>query len=137
MGTRRLLAAAALLAVTMSAQKARAIAQSTGDFELEMDAPWRMEPRAGGYGAIPIQISIHDADQPATGYDLVLQHLIAESQQGAGIADVVFSFVFEVEADVLDGLGDLLAAFLGVHLLPSFDGFTHVVQLDQFVSLTV
>ena len=62
---------------------ARSMSQRTGDFELEMDAPWRIEPRGGSipaYGAIPIQVSIHDADQPATGADAMLQQIITVMQ---------------------------------------------------------
>jgi hypothetical protein len=46
---------------------AHAIAGIEGTFEYAIDAPWRIEPRvlpsgALAYGAIPIQISIHDAN---------------------------------------------------------------------------
>src|ERR1041384_2667393 len=54
-----------LLAAKMT-PAARALSGLEGTFEFACDAPWRMEPSAGAdgrveYGAIPVQISIHDA----------------------------------------------------------------------------
>lgn len=55
-----------ILAV-LPAQKAHALAQRVGTYELGVDAPWRMEPRpdrSGNLrsGPIPISLSIHDAN---------------------------------------------------------------------------
>jgi hypothetical protein len=50
------------------AEVAQEIGGVEGMLEYAIDAPWRMEPDPqGGYGAIPIQLSLHDAD--ITGYD--------------------------------------------------------------------
>jgi len=40
--------------------KAQALGGFEGTFEYAIDAPWRIEPSPQGYGAIPIQISVHD-----------------------------------------------------------------------------
>jgi len=54
-----------------------AISGLEGTFEFACDAPWRIEPSKGPnntleYGAIPIQISIHDAKE--SGADDILMH---------------------------------------------------------------
>ena len=42
--------------------RSQAIASLEGKFEFALDAPWRIEPSANGYGLIPIQVSVHDVD---------------------------------------------------------------------------
>jgi hypothetical protein len=132
------LAVITFLAMLGHAPGAHAIAQRTGDFELEIDAPWRMEPRGSdaGYGAIPIQVSIHDADQPASEWDNTLQQLIHLKQGGFKLGDILLTFLAGPVADVLEGFDSVIEWMLGFEVLP-FDAFPRVVTLDRFQSLTV
>lgn len=96
--------------------QASAVAQRLGDFEMAFDAPWRMEPEAVAtrdpdagppvacepefgcepaeytYGAIPIQITILDADLPNDLATFALQRLIKAKQDGAGWGDFAWHF---------------------------------------------
>src|SRR5919108_4023252 len=60
-----------------------ALAGVEGTFEYAIDAPWRMEPdKQMQYGAIPIQISIHDAmfaglDNDPAGVPTTLEDIIS------------------------------------------------------------
>ena len=115
---------------------ARAMAQRAGDFELEMDAPWRMEPHGSSlrYGAIPIQVSIHDADQPATADDGMLQQIISV-MQGYPAIQVVFAFL-EDPIDALLGPADEILAWFGIDVVPHGE-MPPIVTLDRFDSLFI
>jgi hypothetical protein len=128
---------AGLASVIALAQPAPAfaIAQRTGDFEAEIDAPWRMEPRANGYGAIPIQVSIHDADQPSTTADGFLQRLIRMSQAGAGTMHILITFLTDGVFDTLEGIDEIIELVFGEEEIPA--DHSPVIRLDRFVSLSV
>lgn len=117
-------------------QTARAMSQRTGDFELEMDAPWRIEPRGGSnpYGAIPIQVSIHDADQPATGADRMLQQIITVTQDGTE-TDAIFAYL-EGPIDAILGPTDEILSWFGIDVVPHGE-LPPVLILDRFESLRV
>ncbi len=127
----------AFLAVLLSASGASALAQRAGDFELEIDAPWRMEPRGSqrAYGTIPIQISIHDADQPATLADQVLQKVIHVKQQGHSELDAALTFVFDAVRSVMGPVTGAIADALGINLFPFKD--LKILTLNQFRRLEV
>src|SRR5207249_1142084 len=80
---------------------------------------------------------IHDADQPATSLDGLLQQLIGMYQKGFSITDVLYTFVSDVvlgpELRFIDGL---IKAVIGVELIPT-DQLPGVETLDRFLSLTV
>ncbi|MEZ4334937.1 MAG: hypothetical protein R3F35_24530 [Myxococcota bacterium] len=115
---------------------ARAMAQRTGDFEIEMDAPWRMEPRGAShpYGPIPIQLSIHDADQPKTADDGRLQQIISV-MQGFPAVQVVLHFL-EGPIDALLGPVDEILAWFGIDVVPH-GALPPIVLLDRFDSLGI
>lgn len=133
---RRALAALACMARLFGADPAEAVAQRTGDFELEMDAPWRMEPRGTNraYGAIPIQVSIHDADQPRTSNDRMLQQVMSV-MQGYPAMQVIFAFL-EGPIDSLLGPADEILSWFGVDVVPHGE-LPPVVTLETFESLGI
>src|SRR5262249_41431027 len=112
MRTRNGLAVILSIATLVVPRPAPAIAQRTGDFELEIDAPWRMQPRgpSNADGAIPIQVSIPDPDQPATFMDGKLQQIINVTQtektglQAGGAVDTAFGVAEKVDAFNLRGV---------------------------------
>jgi hypothetical protein len=130
------LVALAVLIQLFAPETARAMAQRTGDFELEMDAPWRIEPRGGAnpYGAIPIQVSIHDADQPATGADMLLQRIISITQ-GHSEMDALYAYL-EGPIDALLGPTDEILSWFGIDIVPQGE-LPPVLILDRFESLKV
>jgi hypothetical protein len=137
MKTRKLLALALSIGALTSPRPAPGMAQRTGDFEIEVDAPWRMEPHDGGYGAIPIQVSIHDADQPRTPLDNELQQLINLNQEGWSLANVLYAYFGRFIASVLEGpLDEALQLLLNTEVIP-LDEFPHVTKLERFHSLAV
>ncbi len=115
---------------------ARAMAQRTGDFELEMDAPWRIEPRGGSnpYGAIPIQVSIHDANQPASNANMMLQRIIT-IMQGHTETDALFKYLQGPIQAVIGPL-DAFLTWLGIDLVPDGE-LPPVLILDRFDSLRI
>jgi len=126
----------AFLVQLFAPESARAMSQRTGDFELEMDAPWRIEPRGGlqPYGAIPIQVSIHDADQPATGADALLQQIITVTQ-GQSTTDAIFTYL-KGPIDALLGPTDEVLSWFGIDVLPEGE-LPPLLILDRFESLRV
>jgi hypothetical protein len=157
MQARSLLVVILSLLVLVSPRPARAIAQRTGDFELEIDAPWRMEPRGPNkvYGAIPIQVSIHDADQPATSMDRLLQKIITATQEGIptdlpGPTDVssklerleqrkqegILTLMLYAAAEVLEYIDGYIRNVLGFELFPA-DILPTTVTLNRFQSLVI
>ncbi len=126
----------AFLMQLFSPEAARAMAQRTGDFELEMDAPWRIEPRGGSnpYGAIPIQVSIHDANQPATGADMMLQRIITV-MQGHAATDAIFAYL-EGPIDAILGPADEILSWFGIDVVPHGE-LPPVLILDRFESLRI
>lgn len=130
------LAALAVFVRLIGADPAHAVAQRTGDFELEVDAPWRMEPRGANraYGAIPIQVSIHDADQPRTGHDVLLQQVMSV-MDGYPKIQVVFALL-DGPIDALLGPVDEILSWFGIEVVPRGD-LPPVVTLDRFESLAI
>jgi len=81
----------ALLILTGFSPRLGAISGMEGTFEFSCDAPWRIEPhrKADGsldYGAIPIQISIHDAKR--AGNDNLLPHQYFAGPMGFSLENV-------------------------------------------------
>jgi hypothetical protein len=149
-GFRGILTTALALAVAAHADPARAIAQRIGDFEIELDAPWRIEPHPispfecqrgepcdrHGYRAIPLQISIHDADQPSGYPSSTLQQLITLKQAGTPWYDVVFTFLIDALASALGSVIDAIAGLFGLDLVPD-NILPPVVTLQSFRALRV
>ncbi|MEA3277715.1 MAG: hypothetical protein U9Q81_21010 [Pseudomonadota bacterium] len=133
-----------------------AIAQRVGDFELAVDAPWRMEPRVTDpvvcddtiadcetgtsyrFGEIPIIVSIHDADLPDSDDKRLLQKLIELGQSGQSIGSLALELVKDtvpvatgspiaIFADLIDG------GLIDSDLLEQYP----TTKLTGFVSLTV
>jgi|GEM_PF-2313632 len=129
------------------AEDAHAIAQRIGDFELALDAPWRMQPHpvqpklcnprlggcAGGsrwdYGAIPIQVSIHDGYLPNGPDTALLQEAVTLHQSGKSFKDVVVSFLHDL-VDTGNGRGPTtrLGRFVSLSVAEMRDGGYQVVR---------
>src|SRR5690606_906754 len=82
-----------------------------------------------------IQVSIHDADQPATGADQMLQRMIAIKQQGYSVKDVLWSFL-EEPIDTILGPTDEFLSWLGIEVIPDVE-LPPIVTLDRFESLRI
>ncbi|PHR61081.1 MAG: hypothetical protein COA43_05425 [Robiginitomaculum sp.] len=124
-----------VIALSVS-QSAFASEQRIGDFEIALDAPWRMEPRtkppqlcnAGGgcggatvyeYGAIPVNIAILDAFLPNANVEnsFLLQRALQANESG--------------DVSIVQAIKDLFGA--SGEFLSDYPNIT----LENFLSLTV
>ncbi|MEA3411415.1 MAG: hypothetical protein U9R74_07735 [Pseudomonadota bacterium] len=144
------------LGLTLYSAGALAIAQRVGDFELAVDAPWRMEPRAAGlivcddtivgcgastsyqFGEIPIVVSIHDADFPDSDDARRLQKLIELRQSGRSLGSIAFALVKDVIPVATGSPTALFADLVDGELIDSdlLEQYP-TTRLTGFVSLTV
>lgn len=144
------------IALTLHATTVFAVAQRVGDFELAVDAPWRMEPRIAGplvcdpsiancdsasgfrYGEIPIVVAIHDAHLPDSKDDRRLQKLIELKQSGQSIGSIALDFIKDIAPGVLGGPIALFADLADGGVIDS-SGLAQFPtnELRSFVSLTV
>lgn len=85
-------------------ESSQAIASVVGGVEAAIDAPWRLEPGpSGGYGAIPIVVSIHDTSMQvdpgsALSLDKICEVMIEEeAPSGLQLTTIAAADIAEIE----------------------------------------